>query len=180
MYYVFHSIDTISASFVNLISMFNLLMFNWAMQIAIGLFLYENIVSLWFIFGTLSSLPLTCNIVWQVVCPFMLDQFYWAERMFWLGVAPEPLKRDQLLPDKNDDMSIREAANVLSRAINDALSPKVKACAIELAERISLEVIPNFNYVGAFLGDISETFVCLLYMYSFLIGYYIIFCCGNV
>ncbi|KAK7833840.1 sterol 3-beta-glucosyltransferase ugt80a2, partial [Quercus suber] len=75
----------------------------------------------------------------QVVCPFMLDQFYWAERMFWLGVAPEPLKRDQLLPDKNDDMSIREAANVLSRAINDALSPKVKACAIELAERISLE-----------------------------------------
>ncbi|KAM3762497.1 hypothetical protein ACB098_01G350800 [Castanea mollissima] len=75
----------------------------------------------------------------QVVCPFMLDQFYWAERMFWLGVAPEPLKRDQLLPDKNDDMSIREAANVLSRAINDALSPKVKACARELAERISLE-----------------------------------------
>ncbi|XP_050272622.1 sterol 3-beta-glucosyltransferase UGT80B1 isoform X3 [Quercus robur] len=75
----------------------------------------------------------------QVVCPFMLDQFYWAERMFWLGVAPEPLKRDQLLPDQNDDMSIREAANVLSRAINDALSPKVKACAIELAERISLE-----------------------------------------
>ncbi|KAM3714626.1 hypothetical protein ACJW31_01G347700 [Castanea mollissima] len=75
----------------------------------------------------------------QVVCPFMLDQFYWAERMFWLGVAPEPLKRDQLLPEKNDDMSIREAANVLSRAINDALSPKVKACARELAERISLE-----------------------------------------
>lgn len=110
----------------------------------------------------------------------MLDQFYWAERMFWLGVAPEPLKRDQLLPDQNDDMSIREAANVLSRAINDALSPKVKACAIELAERISLEVIPNFNYVGAFVGDISETFVCLLYMYSFLIVYYIIFCCGNV
>ena len=110
----------------------------------------------------------------------MLDQFYWAERMFWLGVAPEPLKRDQLLPDQNDDMSIREAANVLSRAINEALSPKVKACAIELAERISLEVIPNFNYVGAFVGDISETFECLLYMYSFLIVYYIILCCDNV
>lgn len=59
--------------------------------------------------------------------------------MFWLGVAPEPLKRNHLLPDKTDEVSIREAATVLSRAINNALSPKVKACAVEVAERISLE-----------------------------------------
>jgi hypothetical protein len=104
----------------------------------------------------------------------MLDQFYWAERMFWLGIAPEPLKRDHLLPDKNDDLSIHDAANVLSRAINDALSPKVRACAIEIAERISLEVIPNFIYVGAFVGDITETPEYLLYMYTFLIVYNII------
>ncbi|KAL6328723.1 hypothetical protein AAG906_003409 [Vitis piasezkii] len=75
----------------------------------------------------------------QVLCPFMLDQFYWAERMFWLGVAPEPLKRNHLFPDKNDGTSIREAAVVLSRAIDYALSPKVKARASEIAERISLE-----------------------------------------
>ena len=62
----------------------------------------------------------------QVVCPFMLDQFYWAERMFWVGVAPEPLKRNYLLPDENDDNCVREAANMLARAINHALSPKVK------------------------------------------------------
>ncbi|XP_059648138.1 sterol 3-beta-glucosyltransferase UGT80B1 isoform X2 [Cornus florida] len=74
----------------------------------------------------------------QVLCPFMLDQFYWAERMFWLGVAPEPLQRSQLLPDE-DDTCIKEAANVLASAINYALSPKVKSRASEIAERISLE-----------------------------------------
>ncbi|KAK9286929.1 hypothetical protein L1049_015337 [Liquidambar formosana] len=75
----------------------------------------------------------------QVLCPFMLDQFYWAERMFWLGVSPEPLKRNHLLPDKNDDSCVSEAASVLSRAINCALSLEVKARASEIAERISHE-----------------------------------------
>ncbi|KVI10997.1 UDP-glucuronosyl/UDP-glucosyltransferase [Cynara cardunculus var. scolymus] len=58
----------------------------------------------------------------QVLCPFMLDQFYWAERMFWLGVSPEPLKRTQLLPDEDDETSIKEAACGLARAIDYALS----------------------------------------------------------
>ncbi|XP_052192962.1 sterol 3-beta-glucosyltransferase UGT80B1 isoform X2 [Diospyros lotus] len=75
----------------------------------------------------------------QVVCPFMLDQFYWAERMFWLGVAPEPLKKDHLLPDENDEMRVREGANMVAGAINYALSPEVKAHATEIAERLSLE-----------------------------------------
>ncbi|KAL6964359.1 hypothetical protein U1Q18_035414 [Sarracenia purpurea var. burkii] len=75
----------------------------------------------------------------QVICPFMLDQFYWAERMFWLGVASEPLKRNDLVPDENDDMRVREAANTLARAINYALSPEVKARAAEIAENLSLE-----------------------------------------
>ncbi|GMH24485.1 hypothetical protein Nepgr_026328 [Nepenthes gracilis] len=51
----------------------------------------------------------------QVLCPFILDQFYWAERMFWLGVAPEPLKRNHLLPEQ------------------------IRARAQEISERISLE-----------------------------------------
>ncbi|KAF3435186.1 hypothetical protein FNV43_RR22273 [Rhamnella rubrinervis] len=76
----------------------------------------------------------------QVVCPFMLDQFYWAERMFWLGVAPEPIKRNNLVPENNDEKSVREAANILSRAIYDALSPSTTACAKEISERLSLEV----------------------------------------
>ncbi|KAF2319738.1 hypothetical protein GH714_018443 [Hevea brasiliensis] len=75
----------------------------------------------------------------KVLCPFMLDQFYWAERMYWLGVAPEPLKRNHLVPDKMDDFRIRVAANVLSRAIAYALSPEVKECALKIAEMISLE-----------------------------------------
>ncbi|KAK7246835.1 hypothetical protein RIF29_41705 [Crotalaria pallida] len=75
----------------------------------------------------------------QVVCPFMLDQFYWAERMCWLGVSPEPLHRNHLLPDKNDDTSIQEAAHVLSTAIHEALSSSIKVRAAEIAGRISLE-----------------------------------------
>ncbi|XP_061980256.1 uncharacterized protein LOC133700672 isoform X3 [Populus nigra] len=76
---------------------------------------------------------------WQVLCPFILDQFYWAEKMYWIGVSPEPLNSSHLIPDKLDDVSIRMAAKVLSRAINDALSPNIKARALEIAERISLE-----------------------------------------
>ncbi|KAJ4832369.1 hypothetical protein Tsubulata_050955 [Turnera subulata] len=75
----------------------------------------------------------------QILCPFMLDQFYWAEKMHWIGVAPEPLNRNHLIPDKLDDLSIRIAANVLLRAIKDALSPEVKERALEIAERISRE-----------------------------------------
>lgn len=75
----------------------------------------------------------------QILCPFMLDQFYWAERMFWLGVAPEPLKRNHLVPDNADETSIKEAAEALSQAIQYALSPRVKECAKEIAERISVE-----------------------------------------
>ncbi|KAI4299017.1 hypothetical protein L6164_032513 [Bauhinia variegata] len=75
----------------------------------------------------------------QVVCPFMLDQFYWSERMHWVGVSPEPLSRNHLIPDKNDERAVQEAAQILSLAIRNALSPQVKARAAEIAETISLE-----------------------------------------
>ncbi|XP_061337197.1 sterol 3-beta-glucosyltransferase UGT80B1 isoform X2 [Gastrolobium bilobum] len=90
----------------------------------------------------------------QVVCPFILDQFYWAERMYWLGVSPEPLSRNHLLPDKNDDGSVQEAARVLSPAIHDALSSRVKAHAAEIAERILLEdgVSEAIKYLKEELG----------------------------
>ncbi|KAK9111164.1 hypothetical protein Scep_018683 [Stephania cephalantha] len=75
----------------------------------------------------------------QVICPFLLDQFYWAERMFWLGVSPEPLHKDHLLPDQDDEISIKKAATSLSNAIRLALSPDTKALAANLARRISSE-----------------------------------------
>lgn len=75
----------------------------------------------------------------QVVCPFLFDQFYWAERMFWIGVAPEPLNRNQLLPDNEDDTSTRIAAGLLNSALSYALSPEVKARAADIAKRLSAE-----------------------------------------
>lgn len=79
----------------------------------------------------------------------MFDQFYWAERMFWLGVAPEPLKRSHLIPEESDDKSIQEAANLLSRVINDALSSEIRERAVDISKRISHEVI----LVGGFQED---------------------------
>lgn len=81
------------------------------------------------------------------MCPFLLDQFYWAERMFWLGVAPEPLKRDNLVPAGDDYSSTREAANILVKAIGYALSPEVRACAKEVAGRLSVEVMITLDTV---------------------------------
>ncbi|VFQ59060.1 unnamed protein product [Cuscuta campestris] len=67
----------------------------------------------------------------------MLDQFYWAERMFWLGVAAEPLKRELLVPHKGGNGL--EGAKMLANAINFALSSHVKARALEFATALSTE-----------------------------------------
>ncbi|CAH9148999.1 unnamed protein product [Cuscuta epithymum] len=77
----------------------------------------------------------------QVICPFMLDQFYWADRMFWLGVSAEPLKREHLVPDTNDSCgsSTKEGAKMLAKAINFALSSQVKKRALQLAITLSTE-----------------------------------------
>ncbi|KAI3445661.1 hypothetical protein Pfo_002326 [Paulownia fortunei] len=91
----------------------------------------------------------------QIICPFILDQFYWAERMFWLGVAPEPLKSTCLLPDKDDDSCILKAASVLVGAINYALSPEVKLRATQIADRICTE-----DGVSRALQIIKEEIIC--------------------
>ncbi|KAH0468121.1 hypothetical protein IEQ34_003154 [Dendrobium chrysotoxum] len=75
----------------------------------------------------------------QILCPFILDQFYWAERLCWLGVAPEPLERQNLVPDNNDATSIKKAADKLTKAINLALSPTMKEQALKIAESLSVE-----------------------------------------
>lgn len=75
----------------------------------------------------------------QIICPFVLDQFYWAEKMFWLGVAPEPLRRNHLVPDKITKIGISLAANMFSQALQRALSPDTKARALEISKTISSE-----------------------------------------
>ncbi|KAF8769719.1 hypothetical protein HU200_006328 [Digitaria exilis] len=75
----------------------------------------------------------------QVLCPFLLDQFYWAERLHWLGVAPEPLQRQHLIPDNDDALSIHNAADVLLGAIRSVLLPEIKDQATIIANRLSFE-----------------------------------------
>lgn len=63
----------------------------------------------------------------------MLDQFYWAERMCWIGVSPEVLQKNVLIPDNDDDISINISAETLKKAILLACSPKIKERALEVS-----------------------------------------------
>ncbi|XP_031505147.1 sterol 3-beta-glucosyltransferase isoform X3 [Nymphaea colorata] len=92
----------------------------------------------------------------QILCPFILDQFYWAERMSWLGVAPDPLSRSFLIPDEDDHISISQAANALIQAIRSALSDEIKTRASEVAQKISKE-----DGIGKALRILKESGICL-------------------
>lgn len=69
-----------------------------------------------------------------------MDQFYWAERLCWIGVAPDPLPRHYLCPDSLDDASISVACDALRTAIDHANSPEIKSQAACIAGKISSEV----------------------------------------
>lgn len=106
----------------------------------------------------------------QVVCPYLLDQFYWAEKLCWLEVAPEPLQRQHVTPDSDDSASIVEAAEALSRAIRLALTPEMKEQAAKIAERVSSEVRIQCNHRNP-----SSLFVYILIHSLFilpLVGWY--------
>lgn len=75
----------------------------------------------------------------QIVCPFILDQFYWAERLCWLGVAPEPLGKKHVVPDNQDAENIMIAANALSSAIKHAMTPEMRNQASKISRKIHSE-----------------------------------------
>lgn len=85
------------------------------------------------------------NPAMQISCPFLLDQFYWAERLHWLGVAPEPLGRQHLIPDTDNASSINSAADMLIGAIKSALSPEIKAQATRIANKLSSEACSSLT-----------------------------------
>lgn len=88
----------------------------------------------------------------QVICPFVLDQFYWAERMAWIGVAPEPLKRQYLIPLANSDY--HEAVRSLLHAIQEASNPRLQACAVAFGDKIRME-----DGVGFAVGILSKNMI---------------------
>lgn len=78
----------------------------------------------------------------QIICPFVLDQFYWAERMTWLGVAPQPLMPQNLMPDISrtaPSESFVEAVKVVTAAISQAFSDVLKRCARSLSAKLEVE-----------------------------------------
>ncbi|KAK3260575.1 hypothetical protein CYMTET_30475 [Cymbomonas tetramitiformis] len=46
----------------------------------------------------------------QVICPFIFDQHFWAERMEWMGLAPPPLQAHRVFPAAAADHRTSPAA----------------------------------------------------------------------
>jgi sterol 3beta-glucosyltransferase len=64
----------------------------------------------------------------SVPVPFVSDQFFWAQRLNWLGVAPRPIPRQKLSSDA--------LAEAISIAVGD---DRLKRNAVYFAERIASE-----------------------------------------
>ncbi|MFI9457024.1 glycosyltransferase [Amycolatopsis sp. NPDC052450] len=78
----------------------------------------------------------------QVVCPFVADQPYWANRMHAVGVAPPPIRQQHLTADRltaslrqaTGDTGMRERAERLGREIG---AENGVAVAVDLLENLS-------------------------------------------
>ena len=55
----------------------------------------------------------TVDALWQVICPFAFDQFYWAERMAWMGLAPPPIPHSMLTGE------LRQAPQLLKASLDE-------------------------------------------------------------
>ncbi|CAI5465512.1 unnamed protein product [Closterium sp. Yama58-4] len=72
-----------------------------------------------------------------LLCPFILDQHYWADRLCYLGVAPPPLHPSDLMP--LDSTHQTTVATVVSR-FAAALGAGMRERARELSREIQTEV----------------------------------------
>lgn len=74
-----------------------------------------------------------------IICPFMVDQFFWGHRVYEKGVGPEPLPQKNLTADKLasainvvvHDKQIRENAKIIGEKINNEKGSEVAARLID-------------------------------------------------
>mmetsp|Transcript_16913 Transcript_16913/g.43345 ORF Transcript_16913/g.43345 Transcript_16913/m.43345 type:complete len:770 (+) Transcript_16913:448-2757(+) len=101
---------------------------------------------------TAAALAACCP---QIICPLQFDQFFWAERMAWLGLAPEPLESTVLFgtvpPEDARDNSVGDSRTAVSaQAVNrtyaalraaadKAMSPSTRRAAAEMEDAIRKE-----------------------------------------
>ena len=70
----------------------------------------------------------------QILCPCVFDQFFWAERMSWLGVSPAPIKSSDFF--NGDGASTQRK---LLEAFDFLIRSDTRKCAKNLQERILSE-----------------------------------------
>jgi hypothetical protein len=90
-------------------------------------------------------------------------------------VAPEPLQRQNLVPDNDDALSNNNAADVLVGAIKSALSPEIKAQAARIADRLSFEVSCLNGTLQSLYQGYAHIDQCL-YLKKMLKTYYFSLC----
>eukprot|EP00898_Chlorokybus_atmophyticus_P000155 jgi/Chlat1/113/Chrsp1S08789 len=90
----------------------------------------------------------------QVICPFIWDQFMWAEKMAWLGLAPEPLKQWHLMPEAGQ---MQDAVAASVKAVRFALSDEVQAA----AKRVEQEFASTGGIAEAVLSILEESRACV-------------------
>eukprot|EP00850_Spirogloea_muscicola_P022058 SM000275S10314 [mRNA] locus=s275:27872:32150:+ [translate_table: standard] len=75
----------------------------------------------------------------QVPCPFIFDQFYWAERMAWLGVASKPVALHNILSGRGTLEPLVEGTDALTGAILQAAAPTMRQRARDVASNLGKE-----------------------------------------
>lgn len=93
----------------------------------------------------------------QIICPFVLDQFYWAERMAWIGVAPQALKPNHLCPPPGDE-EVREAVSAVVSAVTEASRAGMRERASAWSRKICEEACPSTSALWKKMGMNSKIF----------------------
>lgn len=88
----------------------------------------------------------------QILCPCVFDQFFWAERMSWLGVSPAPIKSSDFF---NGDVASTQKK--LLEAFDYLIRADTRKCAKNLQERILSERVDAVHTaVDALEGAVSR------------------------
>ncbi|CAI5518043.1 unnamed protein product [Closterium sp. Naga37s-1] len=91
----------------------------------------------------------------QLLCPFILDQHYWAHRLCYLGVAPAPLHPSDLMPLDPSHQSPATTAPAGTATVVSRFAAALSAGMRERAQELSRE-IQTEDGVSVALATIKE------------------------
>ena len=76
------------------------------------------------------------------MCPFLLDQFYWAARLEYIGVAAPALKPQDLMPGDGTgevDCGVKNVGCALRKALGSDMRKRAKELALEVSKEVGMK-----------------------------------------